>query len=434
MNNRRQETGVRRQESGARSQKKNKKILFIIFAWVLFAVYSKPLHAFYEYKGENSNFRGRLAIDLMSGFTHYPEPEIIYPKDTEGFNSATSRLLLDSTIAENTRLDFNGYFYGSSNEQAYFSNISNEKNSPYRYPQMYWEISQTDSALICADIDQLSVKYHTAQSNMIVGRQPISLANNFLFTPNDVFYPFSATAVDREFRSGVDAVRFDYDITDLSTISAIGVAGYDGNDPSWKESAAILRGSVNVKSIDFSVIAGKTDTRRLVGMTLNKEALGLGMRLEGNYSQPTTGEAHTEFFQVSVGIDKRWENSHHIILEYYFHGNGKSNPDEYMERAINSPDIMDPYFGRNSAGILVLGEPSPLFKLQAALIANLDDGSILFGPGVIYSISDEAELILGGTIPYGETSSFDMSTQTLNIKSEYGLYPRSMYLIGRVYF
>jgi hypothetical protein len=217
-------------------------------------------------------------------------------------------------------------------------------------------------------------------------------------------------------------------------ITAIGVAGYDGNNPSWEESAAILRGSTNVKSIDFSMIAGKTDTRRLVGMTLNAEALGLGMRLEGNYSHPIKGEAHADFFQISAGVDKKWKNSLHMILEYFYHGNGKSNPDDYMERALNNPDTMDPYLGRNYAGILVQGEPSPLFKLQGALLANLDDGSILFGPGVIYSISDEAELILGGTIPYGETSSFDMFSQGLNVKSEFGLYPRSLYLLGRVYF
>jgi hypothetical protein len=417
-----------------RRQNKGRKILLIIFVSMLFAAHAEILHAFYEYKGENSNFRGRLAVDLMSGFTHYPQPEIIYPKDTEGFNSATTRLLLDSKIAENTRLDFNGYFYGSSNENAYFSNINNEKDSLYRYPQLYWEISQTDNSIILGDIDQLSLKYHTAESNLAVGRQPVSLANNFLFTPNDVFYPFSATAVDREFRPGVDAIRFDCDIADLSTITAIGVAGYDGNDLSWKESAAILRGSMNVKSIDISVIAGKTDTRRLVGMTLNAEALGLGMRFEGNYSHPVAGEDHADFFQVSAGIDKRWENSLHVILEYFYHGNGKSNPDDYLERAINNPDAMDPYLGKNYAGILVQGEPSPLFKLQGALLVNLDDGSILFGPGVIYSLSDEAELILGGSIPYGETSSFDMFNRTLNIKSEFGLYPRSLYLLGRVYF
>jgi hypothetical protein len=390
--------------------------------------------AFYEYKGGNSNFRGRLAIDLMSGFTHYPQPEIIYPEDTEGFNSATSRLLLDSTIAGNTRLDFNGYIYASSNEQTYFSNYSNQKDSPYRFPGLYWEISQTDSSLIIGDIDQLSVKYHSDRVNLTAGRQPVSLANNFIFTPNDVFYPFSATAVDREFRPGVDALRFDYDVMDLSTITVLGAAGYEDNDPSWEKSAVILRCSMNVKSIDFSAIAGKTDTRRLAGMTLNAEAFGLGMRLEGNYSHPIEGEAHADFFQISAGIDKRWENSLHVILEYFYHGNGKSNPDDYVERIKDYPDIMDPYMGRNYAGILVMGEPTPLFTLQCALLANLDDSSILLGPGVIYSISDEAELIMGGVIPYGETSSYSAKDFALDVKSEFGLYPRSVYLMGRVYF
>ena len=416
-----------------RQNKGRIKPILVVLALVFLLMPDKA-GAFYEYKGDNSNFRGRLAVDLMSGFTHYPQPEIIYPEDTEGYNSATSRLLLDSTIAGNTRLDFNGYIYASSNEQTYFSNYNNQKDSPYRFPQLYWEITQTNNSLIIGDIDQLSVKYHTAQSNLTAGRQPVSLANNFLFTPNDVFYPFSATAVDREFRPGVDALRFDYDITDLSTITAIGVAGYDGNNPSWEKSAVILRGSMNVKSIDVSVIAGKTDTRRLVGMTLNTEAYSLGMRLEGNYSHPTEGDAHADFFQISAGIDKRWENSLHVIFEYFYHGNGKSNPDDYMERAIGNPDIMDPYLGMNYAGILVQGEPSPLFTLQGTLLANLDDGSILFGPGVIYSLSDEAELILGGSIPYGETSSFDAYNLALDVKSEFGLYPRSVYLLGRVYF
>ncbi|HEY9161474.1 MAG TPA: hypothetical protein VIS94_10355 [Desulfomonilia bacterium] len=427
MTGRLQETGDRRQDNG------NLRLVLVVIAMAIF-LQPERAEAFYEYKGDNSNFRGRLAIDLMSGFTHYPQPEIIYPDDTEGFNSANSRLLLDSTIAGNTRLDFNGYIYASSNEQTYFSNLSKEKDSPYRYPQLYWEISETDSSMIIGDIDQLSVKYHSDRYNLTAGRQPVSLANNFIFTPNDVFYPFSATAVDREFRPGVDALRFDYDITDLSTITALGVAGYDDNDPSWEKSAVILRGGTNVKSLDITVFAGKTDSRRLLGMTLNAEASGLGLRLEGNYSHPIEGEAHADFFQISLGIDKRWENSLHVILEYYYHGNGKSNPDQYMERILDYPDIMDPYMGRNYAGIFVMGEPSPLFKLQGVLIANLDDGSILFGPGVIYSISDEAELILGGTIPYGETSFYNTHDFALDVKSEFGLYPRSVYLLGRVYF
>jgi hypothetical protein len=184
----------------------------------------------------------------------------------------------------------------------------------------------------------------------------------------------------------------------------------------------------------MSVIAGKTDNRRLVGMTLNAEAMKLGLRLEGNYSHPTEGEAHADFFQISAGIDKRWENSLHVIIEYYYHGNGTSNPDEYMQRALDDPDIMDPYMGRNYAGILVMGDATPLLKLQGALLMNLDDSSILFGPGLIYSISDEAELMVGGTIPYGKLTSFDMATQTLDVKSEFGLYPRTVYLLARVYF
>jgi len=417
----------------AQKHKENIK-LFAFFLIVFFFALSHPAHAFYEYKGEQNSFKGRMAIDLMSGFTHYPEPEILYPKDSEGFNSATSRLLLDAGLGENTSLDFNGYLYASSNEQDFFSDDSTTKYSPYRYPQAYWKISQTNDMLICGEIDQLSYKYHTQSSNLTLGRQPINLSNNFIFTPDDFFYPFAATAVDREFRTGVDALRYDYDITDLSTISAIGVAGYDGNDPSWEKSAALIKAGVNIKSIDMSVIAGKTDTRRLVGLTLSAEAVKLGLRLEGNYSHPTEGDAHADFFQISAGVDKRWDNSLHIMLEYFYHGNGKSNPNQYLEYAENNPDTMDTYMGRNYAGLFIQGDATPLLKLQGALIANLEDGSLLFGPGMIYSISDEAELIIGGSIPYGETASFDLLSQSLNVKSEFGLYPRTVYLLGRIYF
>lgn len=387
-------------------------------------------YAFYDHAGEKAAVKARLAVDLSSGFIVYPKPEELYPEKGEGVNSLNFRLLGDARWGDSVRLELNAYQLSATQPHSLL--YAGDADEPHRYERLEREFSDRDDFRAVVGLDQASLKLFAGPVELALGRQPVGLANNFMFTPNDLFYPFAAMAIDREFRPGVDAARLGFKTGELSGVSLIAVIGYDpDNHPEWERSAALLAGTVNFRGVECGALAGKADGRHLAGLSLSAEALGLGWRMEGNYSRPTT-YTQDGYVQVSAGFDKRWPNSLHLIAEYYYHGNGKADPEEYLNRLNDLSLAMDPYFGRNYLGLTLMGDLSPVFTLQTVALVNLGDGACIFGPSVTYKAADEIEFILSAQLPYGKRA--DVCLSGPDIGSEFGLYPRTFTLLGRIYF
>jgi len=387
-------------------------------------------YAFYDHAGEKAAVKARLAVDLSSGFMAYPEPEELYPEKGQGANSLNFRLLGDARWGEAIRLEVNAYQLSATRTLSPL--YAGDADEPHRYERLERTFSDRGDFHAVVGLDQASLKLFAGPVEFALGRQPIGLANNLIFAPNDLFYPFAATAADREFRPGVDALRLGLKTGDLAGVSLIAVMGYDpDNHQEWERSAALLAGTVNLRGVECGALAGKADGRHLAGLSLSAEALGLGWRMEGSYSRPTT-YSEDSYAQVSAGFDKRWPNSLHLIVEYYYHGNGKTEPEQYLDRLNDMRLIMDPYFGRNYLGLTLMGDLSPVFTLQTVALVNLDDGACSFGPSVTYKAADEIEFILSAQLPYGKRT--DIGPSGPDIGSEFGLYPRTVTLLGRIYF
>lgn len=181
------------------------KYALILFFLVMFT--ASDTYAFFDYAGDKGSFKARLAVDMISGYNVYPEPELLYPKKGEGVNSVNFLLLCDATWGDWARLEFNGYQLTRTRQHSALD--LEEKDEPYRSVRLRGTLSDREDFKALTGLDQASLKLYAEKLEVVVGRQPIGLANNFIFTPNDLFYPFSATAVDREFRPGVDALRLD---------------------------------------------------------------------------------------------------------------------------------------------------------------------------------------------------------------------------------
>jgi len=401
-----------------------------LIIFILAIVTSSDAHAFYEYAGDKGSLKARLAVDLSSGFMSYPKPQEFYPEQGEGVNSLTFRLLGDAGWDDWARLELNAYQLTRTRPHSMLD--PDDADEPYRYVRLERELCDQDDVKAVTGLDQASLKLYADPFEFVLGRQPIGLANNFIFTPNDLFYPFGTTTVDREFRPGVDSLRLTLKTGELSGLELIAVMGYDRDEsPDWDRCAALFKGNVNLRGIDLHALAGKADGRHLGGLSASAEAFDLGWRLEGNYSRPTDYN-QDPYVQISVGFDKRWANSLHLVVEYYYHENGRRDPDDYLSRLGDPLLVMDPYFGRHYLGLTLMGEASPLFTLQTVAIVNLDDGSAVFGPAVIYNAADEIEFILSTELPLGKRT--DVDETGLAIGSEYGIYPRTVSLLGRIYF
>ncbi len=75
------------------------------------------------------------------------------------------------------------------------------------------------------EIDRANAQVHVRRADLTIGRQAIGWGRGVMFTSVDLFAPFSPLEVDREWRSGVDAVRADIKLTDRSSIDLVGAFG-----------------------------------------------------------------------------------------------------------------------------------------------------------------------------------------------------------------
>ena len=93
-----------------------------------------------------------------------------------------------------------------------------------RSSALEWSLSESN--YIHTAIDRLNIHWIKDRVDIIAGRQPINLATTFYFTPNDFFAPFAAQTFYRVYKPGVDALRTEVRLGELSQLSLICALGY----------------------------------------------------------------------------------------------------------------------------------------------------------------------------------------------------------------
>ena len=285
-----------------------------------------------------------------------------------------------------------------------------------------------------AAVDRLSATLDFGSADITVGRQPINFATCYYFTPNDFFAPFGAATFYRVYKPGVDAVRLEVGVGDLSQFSAVAVMGYEpssenitgwSDTPDGDRSSYVARYSFVVSDIDIALLGGSLARDQVVGLGVQGDLpfWELGFRVEGNYrlyhedNRATDGDESTT--EVVLQLEKRFESSLNLTMEYFHHGAGANEVAKYRPGQTGMY-LADKYFAFGGSY-----ELTPLFSTQALVLANLVDDSKTFSIYGVYSLSDEAEGSLSFSYPIGDTDP--------NL-SEYGLYPISAGVEIRIYF
>ena len=144
-----------------------------------------------------------------------------------------------------------------------------------------------------------------------LGRQPINLASTFYFTLNDFFAPFSAQTFFRQYKSGVDAARLDWQWTEFSQLSLMTVVSYKreasntgwSTSPDWSETSYLVRASTLFDVFEWVGIVGKINGDDIVGLDFQSEVFnGLGVRGEGHICFPDEQEEPIDV-KFSLGLE-----------------------------------------------------------------------------------------------------------------------------------
>lgn len=376
--------------------------------------------ALYEWTDEASQGDARL---LLRAFVVASQ----HGGDDEQAAGALARIIVQSTYGSKLSYEFNAY-------QTYFDNSLVGQQSKLgttldveRSAALQWSLSDTEYAQLA--IDRANIRFSGEQYNLTLGRQAINLATTFFFSPNDFFAPFSAQTFYRVYKPGVDAIRAELAIGELSTLTLIDVLGYTqqtdsdsgwSNDPDSRRNSWLVRYVTNLAGFEWGLITGKVKREQILGASASGDLFDwLGIRIEGHQAEDRDNQT-ASYTNYSIGLEHRWENSLTLQFEQYYHGRGAMQVDLY--------DLRQAYPARRYQALGLNYEFSPLLTGQFSLIRNQIDSSRIYSMNTVYSVTNESDLSIGLSIPDGKQADGKM------IRSEFGNYPNVLNVELRAYF
>ena len=377
----------------------------------------------------------------------------VFDSETDHVGGGVFRLLGDGNVGNQFDWHFNlatAYVSDEFDFPVFFNNANNQQ------PERSALLTKTVNADKQQDvfIDQLYSRYTINDSDILLGRQAISLATTLYFTPNDFFAPFGAQTFFRDFKAGVDAVRFEQALGNLTQLSFFYVFGYEWDflsgqyedHPDSNRASKLVQVSSVIFDLEWKLLGGRVFGDPVIGAALQGELFpGLGIRAEGHHRRPDNSlnslsvyaQDSAHLSEWVLGFEHQFTPDLAGRLEYFYNSAGASDKEDYpalLAQQMSSGsglNLASKYF---AAGFDY--QISPLWGVSSVVLANAIDSSYLFVFDFNYSLSNESVVNLGASIPTGDEpdSSMGFLNPLQSIQSEFGTYPESVSIELRIYF
>lgn len=260
-------------------------------------------------------------------------------------------------------------------------------------------------------LDRTWLDYTNGKWQIRVGRQRINWGLNLVWNPNDIFNTFSYFDFDYEERPGTDAVKIQYYTSVTSSAQLVYKLGRNKEEKAF---AGMYRFSKF--NYDFQFLGGKVGKDFVLGGGWAGDIKGGGFRGELSYFLPTEkNNGSMEALVASVSGDCTLQNS------LYFHGGilfnsigakGKAGGRSFFEQQLSAKMLslaMYNVFLQSSFPI------TPLFSANFSAMINPLDGSSFISPSLVYSLTDNWEIMVNGQLFFGKTGT------------EYGDYGKAIF-------
>ena len=413
---------------------KDATLAIVFFLTFLLTTLPLTARAFYELREKDISLDLRGMVRGFGIAYENPENDFFFKDRSESGIGGLARIIVQAQTGQHLGFELNAYQTYIPNELVLSRAGLSTSLDVERCGALEWSFS--DERYVHLAVDHLNIRWSQGPLDLIVGRQPINMATTFYFTPNDFFAPFAAQTFYRVYKPGVDAVRAEVRLGELSQLSLMGVNGYkrgQGSETGWSDEAdgdrASYLGRVSTVYRDFelALLGGVVRDEEIIGGSLQGELFKwLGVRAEGHIENPNDSPKD-RISEFSLGIEHRWESSLNIRLEQFYHGRGVGSASDYGISSFSATG-RGSYLGRNYTALGVGYEFSPLLNGELLVITNLNDYSYLISSNATYSLSDEAEIAVNLGAPIGD------KPEGPKVMSEFGLYPYSVNVEVRYYF
>ena len=301
------------------------------------------------------------------------------------------------------------------------------------------ETEENASFAVFQNLDRLSLTFRTHLADIIVGRQVIAWGSAHAVNPTDILTPFSFQTIDTENRRGVDAVRIRIPAGLMSEFDTGCVFGRNMKN---RENAYYMRFRTYIHKIDMTFLLMDFQKNIMAGWDLTGSLGGAGWWLEGSAVwHDVFTDKHDpddkDYIRISLGVDYSFSSKSYGFLEYHFSGAGTDKTGQYIDlRKRSSLSEGAVYLmGRHYIIPGIQYQLTPLISLAGRFLWNVQDNSCLVAPHIDYNISQNIYMSGGGFVSLGERPVFDAtSISGFRMKSEFGSYPRIVYVSLQVYY
>ncbi|MFH1538263.1 MAG: hypothetical protein ABIH66_04840 [bacterium] len=313
-----------------------------------------------------------------------------------------------------------------------------------------WSRGEESSAALW--LDRFNMRFSFPNADLTIGRQAVTFGKAYFWNPLDVFAPFDPSQFDRDYKPGVDALRYDLYLSDFTGVTLVGAAGAKLSPPGsvarapqsfaadWYGSALLARYFTTVNGWDYSVQGGKVHGGWQLGVGAVGEVGAWQTRVEAAWfsasgnpprSMLVAGDLFEDSLTTVIGVGRYYENTLDIELEYFHNGSGDS-------RDLDTSFFRQQYGATRQIGRHILGgmasyEFDPLLKGQLVTLVSLTDRSSQFQPLLTRSLSDDSDVVFGATLSFGRRPE-GMFSFSPEIKSEFGTYPNLYYAEYKIYY
>lgn len=387
-------------------------------------------------EAESPSLTVRTSIKATGLLSRPPDAPDLFPEGTSG--ESMLRLRVEPEIRAGGDTTFNFAYeqrlhYASAPTAGIgvIGLLPSEFATPFRIEPLVWRVNESAKGGWRHEIDRANAQVHLRHADLTLGRQAIGWGRGVMFTSVDLFAPFSPLEVDREWRSGVDAVRADIELTDRSSVDLVGAFG-----ETVERSAFAARARGFAGTADVEIVGGRRGQDLFGGVTSSAAVGDAEVHGEAAAFRVPAGLDHNVVWKVVVGGSYRFPIGAGILAyaEYHYSGFGAEHPEEILA-LLTTPVFVGRFvrgdmqiLSRHAVGVAGSYEASPEITYSAQWLHNPMDRSGIVAPAMAYTFNDAVSLLASVYAPYGRPPEGGV------LRSEYGAAPLSGLLQLRVYF
>jgi hypothetical protein len=229
------------------------------------------------------------------------------------------------------------------------------------------------------------VTWSGTSTDVKVGRQRVALGTGYFWSPMDLLNLIDPTRLERDYRSGADAVLVEQKLGAVSRAAAIFAPS---NGRSRSVAAGYFHG--NVRGTDFSALIGTFRGDDVLGADFATARGGLGIRGEATLTRAGDG---ARFARGLLGADYGFASSATVTVEAYYNGRGTTDPARYDFESVLAGRALN--VGRLYSAAAVAYPITPLLKIGGYAVVNVNDGSGVFWPRLEWSAMTNMDLVAG---------------------------------------